>query len=114
MFNGISNVVVIWIFVGLGVMVILFLMSGMARLYRKAGPHEALIVYGLGGTRAVQGHGTLVLPMVQVCRDLSLELMSFDLAPQQDLYTKQGRAVTVEAAAQNKVNCHRASDPTAA
>ena len=81
MFSGISTVVQIWIVVGLGVMVILFLMSGMARLYRKAGPHEALIVYGLGGTRVVQGHGTLVLPMVQVCRDLSLELMSFDVAP---------------------------------
>src|ERR1700758_4692946 len=93
----------IWIFVGLAVMVILFLMSGMARLYRKAGPHEALIVYGLGGTRVVQGHGTLILPMVQICRDLSLELMSFDVAPQQDLYTKQGVAVTVEAVAQIKV-----------
>jgi len=85
-----SRMVEIWIFAGLGVMVLLFLMSGMARLYRKAGPHEALIVYGLGGTRVVQGHGTLVLPMVQICKDLSLELMSFDVAPQQDLYTKQG------------------------
>jgi uncharacterized membrane protein YqiK len=47
----ISRMMEIWIFVGLGVMVILFLMSSMARLYRKAGPHEALIVYGLGGTR---------------------------------------------------------------
>src|SRR5580765_3159104 len=93
----------IWVVVGLGVLVILFLMSGMARLYRKAGPHEALIVYGLGGTRVVQGHGTIVWPMVQVCRDLSLELMSFDVAPQQDLYTKQGVAVTVEAVAQIKV-----------
>src|SRR6202158_5539572 len=114
MFNGISNVVVIWIFVGLGVMVILFLMSGMARLYRKAGPHEALIVYGLGGTRVVQGHGTLVLPMVQICRDLSLELMSFDVAPQQDLYTKQGVAVTVEAVAQIKVKSDPESILTAA
>src|SRR6267154_2738528 len=98
-----SRMVEIWIFAGLGVMVLLFLMSGMARLYRKAGPHEALIVYGLGGTRVVQGHGTLVLPMVQICKDLSLELMSFDVAPQQDLYTKQGVAVTVEAVAQIKV-----------
>src|ERR1700689_1053098 len=98
-----SRMVEIWIFVGLGVMALLFLMSGMARLYRKAGPHEALIVYGLGGTRVVQGHGTLVRPMVQICRDLSLELMSFDVAPQQDLYTKQGVAVTVEAVAQIKV-----------
>ncbi len=58
--SGCRRMVEIWIFAGLGVMVLLFLMSGMARLYRKAGPHEALIVYGLGGTRVVQGHGTLV------------------------------------------------------
>src|SRR6202142_2800098 len=114
MFDSLSHVVVIWIFVGLGVMVVLFLMSGMARLYRKAGPHEALIVYGLGGTRVVQGHGTLVLPMVQICKDLSLELMSFDVAPQQDLYTKQGVAVTVEAVAQIKVKSDRESVLTAA
>src|SRR3979490_1239347 len=92
-----------WIVIGLAVMVILFLTSMLARLYRKAGPHEALIVYGFGGTRVVQGHGTLVFPMVQVCRDLSLELMSFDVAPQQDLYTKQGVWVTVEGVAQIKV-----------
>src|SRR6202522_3351021 len=109
-----SRMVEIWIFAGLGVMVLLFLMSGMARLYRKAGPHEALIVYGLGGTRVVQGHGTLVLPMVQVCRDLSLELMSFDVAPQQDLYTKQGVAVTVEEVAQIKVKSDKESILTAA
>ena len=44
MFEGLSHMAVIWIFVSLGVMVILFLISGMARIYRKAGPHEALIV----------------------------------------------------------------------
>src|SRR5271163_4210651 len=109
-----SRMVEIWIFAGLGVMVLLFLMSGMARLYRKAGPHEALIVYGLGGTRVVQGHGTLVLPMVESCRQLSLELMSFDVAPQQDLYTKQGVAVTVEAVAQIKVRSDQESILTAA
>jgi flotillin len=93
----------IWIMIGLGIMAVMLLMSMFARLYRKAGPHEALIVYGIGGTRVVKGHGTVVLPMVQVCRGLSLELMSFDVAPQQDLYTKQGVAVTVEAVAQIKV-----------
>src|SRR5579862_6498724 len=108
-----SHMVELWIFVGLGVMVLLFLMSGMARLYRKAGAHEALIVYGLGGTRVVKGHGTLVFPMVQICRELSLELMSFDVAPQQDLYTKQGVAVTVEAVAQIKVKSDMESILTA-
>jgi len=43
------------------------------------------------------------------CKDLSLELMSFDVAPQQDLYTKQGVAVTVEAVAQIKVKSDRES-----
>src|SRR3954470_7413325 len=110
----IPHAVEIWIFVALGVMAILFLISGMARIYRKAGPHEALIVYGLGGTRVVKGHGSMVLPMVQVCRGLSLELMSFDVAPQQDLYTKQGVAVTVEAVAQIKVKSDDESIRTAA
>jgi flotillin len=86
---------------------IVVLMGFLAKLYRKAGPHEALVVYGFRGTRVVKGQGTVILPMVESCRELSLELMSFDVAPQQDLYTKQGVAVTVEAVAQIKVK----SDP---
>ncbi len=100
---GLSTGMEIWIFAGLGVMVLLFLMSGMARLYRKAGPHEAIVVYGFRGKRVITGHGTIVFPMLENCHGLSLELMSFDVAPQQDLYTKQGVAVTVEAVAQIKV-----------
>src|SRR6195256_1373827 len=110
----VSKAIEIWIIAGLVVLAILFLMSFLARLYRKAGPHEALIVYGVGGTRVVKGHGIIVWPMVQVCRELSLELMSFDVAPQQDLYTKQGVAVTVEAVAQIKVKSDRESVLTAA
>src|SRR3989441_6683240 len=56
----------------------------------------------------------IFFPMVQTCRDLSLELMSFDVAPQQNLYTKQGVAVTVEAVAQIKVKSDKESILTAA
>jgi flotillin len=111
---GIPPLIEIWIFAGLGVLVIMFLMSMLARLYRKAGPHEALVVYGFRGTRVVKGHGTIIFPMVENCRELSLELMSFDVAPQQDLYTKQGVAVTVEAVAQIKVKSDTESVLTAA
>ena len=104
----------LWVFVGLGVLALLLLMSFLANLYRKAGPNEAILVYGLGGTRVVKGHGTLVFPMVQSWKQLSLELMSFDVAPQQDLYTKQGVAVTVEAVAQIKVKSDQESILTAA
>jgi flotillin len=109
-----SKMAEIWVIVGLCVLGLMFVFSVLARLYRKAGPHEALIVYGFRGTRVVQGHGTVIFPMVENCRDLSLELMSFDVAPQQDLYTKQGVAVTVEAVAQIKVKSDRESILTAA
>src|ERR1700704_5116432 len=109
-----TRMTVILVSAGLMVLVILFLMSMLARLYRKAGPNEALIVYGFRGTRVVQGHGTVIFPMVENCKGLSLELMSFDVAPQQDLYTKQGVAVTVEAVAQIKVKSDKESILTAA
>jgi len=102
------------IFVLLGVLVILFILTAFAKLFRKAGPHEAIIVYGLGGTRVVKGRGTFIFPMVETSRGLSLELMSFDVAPKQDLYTRQGVAVTVEAVAQIKVKSDPESILTAA
>lgn len=96
------------------VLAVLFLMAMLAKLFRKAGPHEALIVYGFRGTRVVKGRGTVIFPMVESCRGLSLELMSFDVTPQQDLYTSQGVAVTVEAVAQIKVKSDPESILTAA
>src|ERR1700691_973363 len=104
----------IFIIPGLMVLAVLCLMAMFARLYRKAGPHEALVVYGFRGTRIIKGRGSVIFPMVENCRLLSLELMSFDVAPQQDLYTKQGVAVTVEAVAQIKVKSDNESILTAA
>ena len=96
------------------VLALLLIMIVIARMYRKVGPNEALIRYGLGGTEVYVGRGAIIFPMVQTCRDLSLELMSFDVAPQQNLYTKQGVAVTVEAVAQIKVKSDKESILTAA
>src|SRR5450759_4843292 len=103
-----------WVIVGLMILAVALLGSFLASLYRKAGPHEALIVYGFRGTRIVKGHGTVIFPMVESYHELSLELMSFDVAPVQDLYTKQGVAVTVEAVAQIKVKSDMQSIETAA
>jgi flotillin len=104
----------VFVIAGLMVLAILFLMAMFARLYRKAGPHEAVVVYGFRGTRIIKGRGAVIFPMVESCRGLSLELMSFDVAPQQDLYTEQGVAVTVEAVAQIKVKSDPESIQTAA
>src|SRR5438093_5601724 len=104
----------VFVIAGLMVLALVFLMSVLAKLYRKAGPHEALIVYGFRGTRIVKGHGTVIFPLLHTAKWLSLELMSFDVAPQQDLYTRQGVAVTVEAVAQIKVKSDPESIQTAA
>ncbi len=106
-----NSVVVI---VGLVVVATLILLTVLARMFRKAGPNEALIVFGFRGPRVIKGHGTVIFPVVEHARELSLELMSFDVAPQQDLYTRQGVAVTVEAVAQIKVRSDQESILTAA
>ncbi|MGD1094190.1 MAG: SPFH domain-containing protein [Bryobacteraceae bacterium] len=104
----------IFIIAVLMVVTLVILMSMFAGLYRKAGPHQALVVYGMRGTRIIKGRGTVIFPMVESFRELSLQLMSFDVAPQQDLYTVQGVAVTVEAVAQIKVKSDPESIITAA
>jgi flotillin len=109
---GLPTEVVVW--AGLLVLAIFLIMAMIAKMFRKAGPHEALIIYGMRGTRIVKGGGTIIFPMVEQCRELSLELMSFDVAPQQSLYTQQGVAVTVEAVAQIKVKSDPESIRTAA
>ncbi len=92
----------------------LMLLGFVAQMYRKVGPNEAFVVYGVGGTRVIKGGGTLIFPMIHSWKALSLELMSFDVAPKQDLYTKQGVAVTVEAVAQIKVKSDQESILTGA
>jgi flotillin len=97
----------VWVISGLIVLMMVGFGMVITRMYRIAGPNEALVVTGFRGTRIVKGGGTIVVPLVEESQLLSLELMSFDVAPKQDMYTKQGVAVTVEAVAQIKVK----SDP---
>ena len=104
----------VWVMAGLLVLVVIVILVTFARMLRKVGPHEALVIYGIRGPRTITNGGTIILPMLEQCRELSLELMSFDVAPQQSLYTNQGVAVTVEAVAQLKVKSDPVSIRTAA
>src|SRR3712207_65889 len=99
---------------GLAVIGFIIIFSTIISMYRKVAPNQALIVYGFRKTRIVQGGGTVVIPLIENARELSLELMSFDVAPQQDLYTNQGVAVNVEAVAQIKIKSDPVSIRTAA
>jgi flotillin len=96
------------------VLVLLVTMWIVGNLFRRVGPNRALIVYGWGGTHIVTGGGRVVWPLFQSFQELSLELMSFDVAPEQQLYTSQGVAVAVEAVSQIKVKSDPLSIRTAA
>jgi flotillin len=110
----VQNLSPIIVISGLAVVGILILFASLARMLRKVGPNQALIRYGMGGTHIVHGGAQIVLPLIHSAQELSLELMSFDVAPQQDLYTNQGVAVTVEAVAQLKIKNDPESIRTAA
>src|SRR6266516_2903288 len=109
------DIPVIW---GIGVVVLVavvfILLRIVGSLLRKVGPNQALIVYGAGGTKVITGGSHFVVPLYQRAQDFSLELMSFDVAPSQDLYTTQGVAVNVEAVTQIKVRSDEESIKTAA
>ncbi|HET8548347.1 MAG TPA: flotillin family protein, partial [Bryobacteraceae bacterium] len=56
---------------GLMVLAVVFILAMFANLYRKAGPHEALVVYGFRGTRIIKGRGAVIYPVVENYRMLS-------------------------------------------
>ena len=69
------------VIVGLVAVATLALFVLMASMFRKAGPNEAIIIYGVRGPRVVKGGGAIIFPVVENSKQLSLELMSFDVAP---------------------------------
>ncbi len=105
------SILLVVAFAAIGLIAILFI---VARMFQKVGPDEALIVFGVGGTHVVTGGGRVVWPLIQTSKKLSLELMSFDVIPSNELYTSQGVSVSVEAVAQIKVKDDPESITTAA
>src|SRR5204863_6365579 len=100
--------------IAIAIIAFFVLMWIIGSLFRRVGPNRALVVYGWGGTQIVTGGGKVVWPLFQSAQELSLELMSFDVAPEQDLFTAQGVGVNVEAVAQIKVKSDPDSIRTAA
>src|SRR5579883_1390568 len=97
------------------ILVVVFLLIYIwGRMLRKVGPNQALIISSGRKVEVVTGGSKFVIPLFQRIQELSLELMSFDVAPPQDLYTTQGVAVNVEAVTQIKVRSDPESIKTAA
>lgn len=96
------------------IIVVIIVIRIYGSLLRKVGPNQALIISKGSKVDVVTGGTKFVIPLTQRVQELSLELMSFDVAPPQDLYTTQGVAVNVEAVTQIKVRSDAESIRTAA
>src|ERR1051326_337281 len=109
------NSVLVWVIIAIAVAVFLVIVINIwGSLLKKVPPNQALIKYGRGGTSVVTGGAAWVWPFFQRSATFSLELMSFDVAPSQDLYSNQGVPVNVEAVTQLKVKSDQESIITAA
>lgn len=74
-----------------------------AASYRKAGPNEVLVVSGGGREpRLIHGGGTIVWPVLEQARSLSLELMNLEVRTP-EVYTVHGVPVAVDGVAQVKI-----------
>jgi flotillin len=96
------------------VIVVFVILRIISSLLRKVGPNQALIVYGASGAHVITNGARLVIPLFERAQEFSLELMSFDVAPHQALYTTQGVQVNVEAVTQIKVRSDTQNVMTAA
>ena len=102
-----ESTVGVLVMAGLMVLTVIFMIMAMfANLYKKAGPHEALVVYGFRGTRIVKGRGAVSFPWWKVPASLARIDVVRRRAGKGSLHA-QGVAVMVEAVAQLKVK----SDP---
>ncbi|HET8840616.1 MAG TPA: SPFH domain-containing protein [Ktedonobacteraceae bacterium] len=112
---GIPGPISVLVVLAVVILFVVFLLIYIwGRMLRKVGPNQALIISSGKKVEIVTGGSKFVIPLFQRVQELSLELMSFDVAPPQDLYTTQGVAVNVEAVTQIKVRSDAESIKTAA
>jgi flotillin len=85
-------------------------LAGIFRWYRRVPPNAVMVVFGRGygkgeerrGFRIIKGGGSVVWPVVEEAKFLSLELMTINVEVH-NVYTMQGVPVNVDGVAQVKI-----------
>lgn len=109
-----------------GVLVLLFVVSRVARLYHRVPPSQVMVVYGKGktefdsqgittktGIRLVTGGGMLVWPILEEYQFLDLTIMSIE-QPRDQVYTIDGIPLNLDWTAQVQIGSDEVSLLTAA
>ena len=100
----------------MGFVVVAVVFSTFVRMFQKCPPNTALIVFGAFGKepRVVKGGGSIVVPLIEAARPLSLEVMTIDVKSSAPIISRNGVPVFVEGVAQVKVDGDDDSIKTAA
>ncbi len=105
-----------YVLLGFAFIAICVLFSLVVGMFQKCPPNTALIVFGAFShqPKVIKGGGTVVLPLLQASKPLSLEVMTIDVKSSAPIITKNGVPVFVEGVAQVKVDGDDESIRTAA
>lgn len=105
-----------YVLFGFAFIAICVLFSLVVGMFQKCPPNTALIVFGAFShqPKVIKGGGTVVLPLLQASKPLSLEVMTIDVKSSAPIITKNGVPVFVEGVAQVKVDGDDESIRTAA
>ena len=105
----------LWLMGFVGFIVLYVLVIVLPSLYQKCGPNQAMIISGFHSRpKIIVGGGGIIIPMLQMRNDLSLEVMTIEVASQAPFITKNGVPIFVEGVAQVKVQGDEVSIHTAA
>src|SRR5579883_1675107 len=104
-----------WVIVA-AILALAFVLSTIAAsLYQKCSPNQAMIISGMSKIPTVAvGGGAFIVPFLQMRNDLSLEVMTIEVASQAPFITKNGVPIFVEGVAQVKVEGNDEAIRTAA
>jgi uncharacterized membrane protein YqiK len=65
--------------IGLGLVIVVGVLTMIAKLYRKASANMAFVRTGMGGVRVIRDGGTIVLPVIHHVTPVSLETMRLNV-----------------------------------
>ena len=96
-----------WVFILLGVVLVLLIVIFILCSYTKAGPDEAIMISGLGNRKILRGKAGWKIPFLQRKDRLSLKVFQVDIKTRESIPTNEFININVDGVANLKIS----SDP---
>ena len=96
-----------WVFILLGVALVILIIIFILCSYTKAGPDEAIMISGLGKRKILRGKAGWKIPFLQRKDRLSLKVFQVDIKTRESIPTNEFININVDGVANLKIS----SDP---